>query len=173
MKRYLYSCFLRIIVTFYRSASHPNTYKDTFLRKSNESGRNLMLRYIKAELWLRKEFFECWRTRTRTRTQKRAREDSPIFPSGNRQVSPGWRASPKYCLLGELCLSRLSVCPIHFTSSVRIHLSRSHAAFPPIEVGLQRSCVPKRKCCLNNVALACSPFNSPRVCDKIPHNTSG
>lgn len=89
------------------------------------------------------------------RTRKRAREDSPIFPGGNRQVSPGGGGLPlSTAYLGNYVCH---VCPFarfisHHPS--RIHLSRSHAAFPPIEVGLQRSCVPKRKCCLN-ITLRC------------------
>lgn len=93
------------------------------------------------------------------RTRRSEREKIvQYFPMGIDRCPRGRveRAPPKYCLLGELCLSRLSVCPIHFTSSVRIHLSRSHAAFLPIEVGLQHSCVPKRKCCLNAAAM---PFS--------------
>lgn len=47
-----------------------------------------------------------------------ARRQSNISRWESTGVPRGWRAPPKYCLLGELCLSRLSVCPIHFTSSV-------------------------------------------------------
>lgn len=76
---------------------------------------NSMSRCIKAESRGRGENFS---NAASANAKASAREDSPIFPGGNRQVSPGWRSPPKYCLLGELCLSRLSVCPIHFTSSV-------------------------------------------------------
>jgi len=95
------------------------------------------------------------------------------FPVGIDRCPPGGGLPLSTAYLGNYVCH---VCPFarfisHHPSC--IHLSRSHAAFPPIEVGLQRSCVPKRKCCLNNVALARSPFNSPRVCEKIPHNMSG
>lgn len=88
------------------------------------------------------------------------REDSScgsaIFPGGNRQVSLEVAPPDKYCLPGELCLSRLSVCPIHFTSSVLVHLPFPYLS---IEVGLRQPSVSKRKCFFN--ASVCT-FDSSR-----------
>lgn len=106
--------YKRFIITFCRSASHlKRVRRYTSLGKSAATSEFDVAMH-KSRDPVAEGIFRVLRTWTR----KRAREDSPIFPGGNRQVSPGWRAPPKYCLLGELCLSRLSVCPIHFTSSV-------------------------------------------------------
>jgi len=164
-------CFLRInvIAIFYRNTSHLKRVRRHPSWEKQLRRANLMSRCIKAEPRSRREFFECCECERESEREKTVQ----YFPVGIDRCPPGGGLPLSTAYLGNYVCH---VCPFarfisHHPSC--IHLSRSHAAFPPIEVGLQRSCVPKRKCCLNNVALVRSPFNSPRVCEKIPHNMSG
>lgn len=137
------------------------------LRKNHRRRRtNLTFQCIKASSRVVvARIFRMLRMRTRTRT----REDSPIFPGGNRQVSPG----------GGLTLST-AYWGIMSVTSVRLpdsfHIIRPHSpfalarcfssdwswltAFVRTETQMLSQC---RR----------SPFDS-QVCEKIPpHNASG
>lgn len=143
-KRYCHSCVETQVTS--------NAYEDNPPWENQQRRANLRSRCIKAEPRSRGEenFSNAANAKASARRQSNiSRWESTGVPRGG-----GLPLSTAY-LGNYVC----HVCPFarfisHHPS--RIHLSRSHAAFPPIEVGLQRSCVPKRKCCLNNVALPCA-----------------
>lgn len=139
---------INVIATFCGSASHLKRRYHLSLGKAATAGEfDVAMHKSRAPPRLRREFFECCeRESEREKTVQ-------YFPVGIDRCPPGGGLPLSTAYLGNYVCH---VCPFarfisHHPS--RIHLSRSHAAFPPIEVGLQRSCVPKRKCCLNNVAL--------------------